>query len=83
MNLVNTILFIVFHILINYYEFTCCIENIVDPYQLASEEANWFYTVFESVNCLSTERVKLSCSFGQVHFSLDKYIMTLYLSLDK
>ena len=43
----------------------------------------WFYTVFESVNCLSTERFKLICSFGQVHFSLDKYIMALYLSLDK
>ena len=25
-----------YHILINYYEFTCCIENIVDPDQLAS-----------------------------------------------
>ena len=30
MNKVNTILLIVFHILINYYEFTCCIENSVD-----------------------------------------------------
>ena len=27
----------VFHILINYYEFTCCIENSVYPDQLASE----------------------------------------------
>ena len=26
-----------FHILIYYYEFTCCIENNVDPDQLASE----------------------------------------------
>ena len=26
--------------LINYYEFTCCIENSVDPDQLASEEAS-------------------------------------------
>ena len=25
-----------YHIVINYYEFTCCIENIVDPDQLAS-----------------------------------------------
>ena len=33
MNKVNTIL-------INYYEFTCCIENSVDPDQLASEEAS-------------------------------------------
>ena len=30
----------VFHILINYYEFTCCIESSVDPDQLASEEAS-------------------------------------------
>ena len=30
----------IFHILINYYEFTCCIENSVDPDQLASEEAS-------------------------------------------
>ena len=35
MNKVNTILYIVFHILINYYEFTGdCIENSVDPDQL-------------------------------------------------
>ena len=39
-NEVNTILFILFHILINYYEFTCCIENSVDPDQLAFEEAS-------------------------------------------
>ena len=30
----------VFHILINYYEFTYCIENSVDPDQLASSEAS-------------------------------------------
>ena len=30
----------VFHILINYYEFTCFIENSVDPDQLASSEAS-------------------------------------------
>ena len=35
---VNKLLF--FHILINYYEFTCCIENSVDPDQLASSEAS-------------------------------------------
>ena len=28
MNKVNTILYIVFHILINYYELTCCIEEV-------------------------------------------------------
>ena len=43
----------------------------------------WFHTVFESVNCLSTERYKLICTIGQVKFSLDKYIMAIYLSLDK
>ena len=43
----------------------------------------WFHTVFESVNCLSTERNKLMFIIGQVQFSLDKYIMTIYLSLDK
>ena len=30
-----------FHILINYYKLTSCIENSVDPDQLASEEASW------------------------------------------
>ena len=32
--------YFVFHILINYYEFTCCIVNSVDPDQLASSEAS-------------------------------------------
>ena len=72
----------VFHILINHYEFTCCIENSVDPDQLASAEASrsgsplftrelisaWFHTAFQSVNCLSTERYKLICTIGQVNF---------------
>ena len=48
--------------------------------QLISE---WFHTVFESVTCLSTERYKQICTIGQVKFSLDKYIMAIYLSLDK
>ena len=38
----------------------------------------WLHTVFESVNCLSTERYKLICTIGQVKFSLDKYIMAIY-----
>ena len=77
--------------------FTCCIENSVDPDQLASSEASlsgstlftrelisaWFHTVFESVNCLSTERNKLISTIGQVKFSLDMNIMVIYLSLDK
>ena len=76
-----------------YYEFTCCIENSVDPDQLASSSGStlftresisaWFYTVFKTVNCLSTERYKLICTISQVKFSLDKYIMAIYLSLDK
>ena len=67
------------------------------PDQLASLEASWygstlftrelisawFHTVFESVNCLSTERYKLICTIGKVKFSMDKYIMAIYLSLDK
>ena len=43
----------------------------------------WFHTVFESVNCLSTEWYKLICTIGQVKFSSDKYIMAIYLSVDK
>ena len=43
----------------------------------------WFHTIFESENCLSTERYKLICTIGQVKFSLAKYIMAIYLSLDK
>ena len=33
---VNTFLY--FHILINYYQLICCIENSVEPDQLASSE---------------------------------------------
>ena len=69
----------------------------MNPDQLASSEASrsgstlftrelisaWFHTVFESVNCLCTERNKLICTIGQVKFSLDKYIMAIYLTLDK
>ena len=51
----------------------------LDPHRLQA----WFHIVFESVNCLSTERYKLICTIGQVKFSLDKYIMAIYLSLDK
>ena len=43
----------------------------------------WFHTVFVRINCLSTVRYKLICSFGQVKFSMDKYILAFYLSLDK
>ena len=43
----------------------------------------WFHTVFDRINCLSTVRYKLICSFGQVKFSTDKYILAFYLSLDK
>ena len=38
MYIVNKILYIIF--LINYYEFTCCIENSVDPDQVASSEGS-------------------------------------------
>ena len=63
-------------------------ENSVDPGStLFTRElihvSAWFYTVFERVNCLSTERYKLICMIGQVKFSLDKYIVAIYLSLDK
>ena len=47
------------------------------------EISAWFHTVFEGVNCLSTERYKLICTIGQVKFLLDKYIMAIYLSLKK
>ena len=43
----------------------------------------WFHTVLESENCLSTERYQVICTIGQVNFSLEKYIMVIYLSLDK
>ena len=38
MNKVNTTLYIVFHILIIYYKFTCCIENSANLDQLASSK---------------------------------------------
>ena len=37
---IKLIKFCISYILINYYEFTHCIENSVDPDQLASEEAS-------------------------------------------
>ena len=43
----------------------------------------WFHTVFERINCLSTGRFKLICSFGQEKFSMDKYMLAFYMSLDK
>ena len=52
-----------------------------DPYCL--QELIWFYTVFERINRLCNLRFKLICSFGQVKFSMDKYILAFYLSLDK
>ena len=69
----------------------------MDPDQLASLEASlsestpftrelvsaWFHNVFKSVKCLSTERYKVMCTIGQVKLSLDKYIMAIYLSLEK
>ena len=39
-----------------------------DPYCLQELIYIWFHTVFERINCLSTERYKLICSFGQVKF---------------
>ena len=39
----------------------------------------WFHTIFERINCLS----KLISSYRQVKFSMDKYILAFYLSLDK
>ena len=46
-----------------------------DLHCLQESLSAWFHIVFESVNCLSTERYKLICIIGQVKFSLDKYIM--------
>ena len=56
---------------------------VQDPYCL--QELIYFlvHNVFEIINCLSTVRYKLICSFGQVKFSIDKYILSSYLSLDK
>ena len=56
-----------------------------DPYWLHELIYIWFGTVFERINCLSTVRYnyKLTCSFGEVKFSMDKYILAFYFSLDK
>ena len=82
-----------FSSLINHYQFTCCIESIVDPDRLQKPADLvlhclqrvdiWVHTVFKREICLSSERYKLICPLGQVKFSLDKYIMAIYLSLDK
>ena len=46
-----------FHSLINYYELTCCIENSVDPDQLASSEARMI------LNCIVFMRVYTETKF--------------------
>ena len=54
-----------------------------DPYCLQELIYIWFHTIFERKKWLSTVRYKLICSLGQVTFSMDKYILAFYLSLDK
>ena len=46
-----------------------------DPYCLQELIYIWFHSVFERMNCLSAVKYKLICSFGQVKFSKDKYIL--------
>ena len=81
---------------------SCCMENSVDPDQLASSEASWSGSTLFSFEFISgfilffkefmygdqQSKGKLgslciTCSLGQVKFSLDKYIMAIYLSLGK
>ena len=85
-----------FHILINYYYSHLALKTVwildlhclqekpaaQDPYCLQELIHIWFHIVFERINCSSTVRYKLICSFGQVKFSMDKYISAFYLSLD-
>ena len=54
-----------------------------DPYCLQELIYIKCHTVLQRINCSSTVRFKLICSFGQVKFSMDKYIMAIYFSLDK
>ena len=66
----------------------CCIENSVDPDQLAlkqpaDQDPHCFplrsgFIFFKSLSSLC-----IFCSLGQVKFSLDKYIMAIYLSQGK
>ena len=39
--------------------------------------------VFGKCKLFKHEKYKLICTIGQVKFSLDKYIIAIYLSLDK
>ena len=43
-----------------------------DPYCLQELIYFWFHTVFERINCFSTVRFKLICSFGQIKFKISK-----------
>ena len=54
-----------------------------DPYCLQELIYIWFYTVFERINCLSTVRYKLICSFGQVKLSMDNFIFGYLLVLEQ
>ena len=55
-----------------------------DPYWLQELIYIWFHTVFERIICWSTERYETNFfSFGQVKFSMDKYILAFYLPLDQ
>ena len=74
-----------------------CLENSVDPDQLASSEVSWsgptlfsiefisgFILFFkEFMHGISKVRAKPICSMGLVKFFLDKNIMAFYLSLGK
>ena len=52
-----------------------------DPYCLQELIYIWFHTVFERIICLSTNRYKINFfSFGQVKFSMDKYILAFLLA---
>ena len=55
----------------------------LDQYCLQELIYIWFHTVLKRINCLSTVRYKVICSLGQVKFSMDKYILAFYLSMDK
>ena len=54
-----------------------------DPYCLQELIYIWFHTVFERIIFLSTVCISYFFSFGQVKFSMDKYILAFYLPLDK
>ena len=77
----------VFHILINYYELTSCIENGVDPDKLASSDLHCFQEKPADQDPYCFQEliyIWFHIVFGRIiRLSTERYIKLIFLPLDK